>query len=330
MVSPRSSEIWGKATELGITAFEDAKWVYLALAHAHVPVDVLSEQQLAEGKLGPYKVVYVVGPNLRRDAAAKLAEWVRQGGALWTDALGLSRDEANQPAAGLEELFGPGQRRLQRWGSVPEYRATTLAPLGESDVPAGAAFSWDAPAPWGKGKAQARIGRERLSPATGQVLALFADGDAAVVRRACGKGEVIRAALWAGLTYSAQVRRKDYDMRRDFDPALRALIAAPALARRVHRPVVPSDPLVEAVLLEKDGKRSIALMNWSYRSGPGARPGPEAMLQPARQLSVALAGIGQIRSIRSLRHGPLPIGEAGGSQWVTLPELTAIDLLVVE
>src|SRR5256886_6128663 len=49
LIFPRSSEIWGRATSLGITALEDAKWVYIALAHAHVPVDVLSEQQLAEG-----------------------------------------------------------------------------------------------------------------------------------------------------------------------------------------------------------------------------------------------------------------------------------------
>ena len=44
--SPRSSEIWGKATDLGVTAFEDAKWVYLALRHANIPVDVQMEEGL--------------------------------------------------------------------------------------------------------------------------------------------------------------------------------------------------------------------------------------------------------------------------------------------
>ena len=54
-------------------------------------------------------------------------------------------------------------------------------------------------------------------------------------------------------------------MRADFDPSIRALIADPAIARGAARPVTTSEPLVEAVLLEKDGRRSVALMNWAYR-----------------------------------------------------------------
>ena len=327
-VSPRSSEIWGRAGELGVTAFEDAKWVYLALAHAHIPVDVLSEQQLAEGKLDKYKAAYVVGPNLCRDAAAKLAQWVRDGGTLWTDALGLARDEANQPAIGIEGLFPQQTRKLERWGSVPEYRATALEELKETDAPAGAAFSWKAGSPWGQGQARARVGREVLSSVSGDVIARFADGTPAVVRRPCGKGEVVHAAFWAGLSYSAKLRRKDFDMRADLDSALPTLIAAPALARGVCRPVTPSDPLVEAVLLEKGGKRSIALMNWGYRSVPGARP--SAALQPAKDLSVGLPGLAEVKSVRSIRHGALTIRGAGEGQSAVLPELTAIDLLLVE
>ena len=108
-VSPRSTEFWGAGPGLGVTAFENAKWVYLALNHAHIPVDILSEQQLAEGKLDRFKAIYIPGTNLRRDAAAAVKEWVRAGGALWTDASGLARDEANQPATPLAEVLGlPG------------------------------------------------------------------------------------------------------------------------------------------------------------------------------------------------------------------------------
>ena len=50
-----------------------------------------------------------------------------------------------------------------------------------------------------------------------------------MVRHSLGKGQVVIVGIWAGLTYSAKVRRADYDMRADFDPSLRNLIVAAAL-----------------------------------------------------------------------------------------------------
>ncbi len=317
-VTPRSSEIWGRAGGLNGTAFENAKWVYLALAHAHVPVDILSEQQLAEGKLERYKAIYIPGPNLRRDAAAQVRDWVQAGGRLWTDALGLSRDEANQPAAALADVLGLKGRKLESWGSVAPYRATSLTPLSETNAPAHAAFTWE------KGTFTARIGREALQPTTAEVLARFADGQPAVTRNRFGKGEALVAGFWSGLSYSAQVRRADFDMRADFDPALSKFIATSALAVGAYRPAVPAAGLVEAVALENTGRRSVALINWSYQ-----RPVGEAgkgHLQRAENLRVDLTGLGAMKSVRSLAHGPLAL--ANGA--VTLPSLAEIDLLVIE
>jgi hypothetical protein len=296
--TPRCSEIWGKAAN-DITPFENAKWVYLALRHAHTPVDVVSEQQLAEGNLGRYKVIYIPGPNLRGDAAAKIGEWVRAGGLLWTDAGGLAYDEANQPFKRI-----PGDRALERWGRVEPYRATDFKPIaGKSPV----TLAWEGAA------IEPAVGRE--IPSGGDVVARYSDGKPAVVRYGAGGGGIYHVGIWAGLTYSAKVRRADFDMRADFDPAIRSLIAWPTLSRAVERPVVPSDPLVEAVLLEKDGKRSVALMNWAYKG---------RALQPVEKLRVALpAGV---TSARSIVHGPLEVKEGA----VVLPRMEEIDLLVLE
>jgi len=314
-VSPRSSEIWGKASaELGVTAFEDAKWVYLALSHAHVPVTVLSEQQLAEGKLGSFKLLYIIGPNLRRDAAVQVETWVREGGTLWTDALGLSRDEANQPAVALHEMLGLGERKLERWGSVEPYRATTFKSLSEAEVPASAA------AEFGGAKLRAAIGRESLTMKDGETLARFADGQGALVRRRHGEGEVMVTGLWAGLTYSAKVRRADFDMRADFDPTIRELIAAPAAALRLQ-PLDVSDPLVEAVLLQNGGRRAVALMNWAYSAAVG-RDTPLA----AENLRITFGSDGRVRKVTSLIHGDLAVSANG----IVLPRLTDIDLLLLE
>ena len=317
-VTPRASEIWGRSGESPGAAFENAKWVYLALTHAHIPLDILSEQQLAEGKLAHYKVIYLPGPHLRRDAGAKVRDWVHAGGTLWTDALGLSRDEANQPATALTDMLGVKDRALESWGAVAGYGATTLVPLTETNAPAHAAFTWE------KSPLTARIGREALKPTTAEVLARFADGQPAVTRNRFGQGEALVVGLWSGVTYSAQVRRADFDMRADFDPALRALIAAPALARNVFRPAQPSEPLVEAVALVNGGHRSVALINWSFQR-PAGDTG-KGRLQPAEKLRVDLTGLGAVKTVRSLVHGPLPL--ANGA--VTLPNLAEIDLLVVE
>ena len=283
-VSPRSSEIWGKATPLDVTAFENAKWVYLALAHAHIPVDVLSEQQLAEGKLDRYKAIYVPGTHLHHDAANQLKTWVEAGGLLWTDALGLSRDEANQATPAVAGLLKLGERHLESWGKVEGYRATDLEPLVETSPPAHAAIAWDG------GKAIARIGREvfaeHRADSGATVVARFADGKPAVLRQRFGKGEIVVVGWWSGLTYSARVRRPDFDMRTDFDADLRRWIAGPALERGVYAPALPAAPTVEAVLLDNDGKRSIVLMNWAYKSAAGQiRRRPRTGVEPADRLA---------------------------------------------
>lgn len=317
-VTPRSSEIWSKVTDPSLAAFENAKWVYLALRHAHIPLDVISEQQLSEGMLNQYKVIYVPGPHLHHKSANALREWVRNGGSVWTDAAGLSRDEANQPAAEMNEMLGLSERKLETWGSVAQYRAAKLEPLTEANPPTAAAISWE------KATVPARIAREPLSPSTAEPLARFSDGKAAVTRNRFGKGEAIVAGFWSGLTYSATVRRSDFNMRSDFDPAIRDMIARTALARNVYRPAIPSDPLVEAIALRKDGQRSVALINWSYAHSETATN--KASLQSLENLRIELPGFADAKSVRSIQHGPLKLVNGA----VLLPKLDEIDLLVIE
>lgn len=318
--SPRSSEIWGRAGDLGVTAFEDAKWVYLALRHANVPLDILSEQQLAEGKLETYKVLYVVGPNLRRDAGAALAKWVEAGGILWTDAMGLSRDEANQPAH--ESLTGFKDRKLQMWGTVPPYKATALQSFVEKDPPVDA----DIVDRTGQRRPIA-VGRELIEP--NQKLhefALFADKRWAGAWNQVGKGRVYLAAPFTGLTYSATVRRPDFDMSRDFEARHATLITFP-ITNEVLLPVTVNVPVVEAVALRNNKGRSIALMNWGYKRT--ADKG-ETFL-PVENLRITLRGLGNITSVRSAMRGNLPVESAeAGVYGVSLPTLEETDLLLLD
>jgi hypothetical protein len=96
VVNPRTSERWLNLapTPVRIAAWENAKWTYTALQHAHVPVDALDEELLIREDLSAYKVIYVNGPHLSRAAAAKLAAW---DGLLVTSGGGLLYDEADRP-----------------------------------------------------------------------------------------------------------------------------------------------------------------------------------------------------------------------------------------
>lgn len=318
-VSPRSSEIWGRATDLGISAFEDAKWVYLALRHAGIAVDILSEQQLAEGELDKqkYKALYCVGPNLRRDAAAKVSSWVKEGGILWTDCLGLSRNEANEPLAELQEVLGLESRRYESWGTVPPYRAVNLEPIVEKSRPDDAlirASNANRTRP-----ISVSVGREVVKPSDGQPLYTFGNDSPAVIEKTAGKGRVYFAAFWAGLTYSAKVRRADYEMSTDFDPDLRRIIALAATSAGEAGPVEVWQPLVEAVALEKDGQPVVALMNWNYS---------KAGLKTAQALRIDLPGYPSIKRWKSLVHGDLPTQTENGRPFILLPEMGAIDVLI--
>lgn len=317
-VSPRSTEIWSRVTDPGLTAFEDAKWVYTALRHAHIPLDVLSEQQLIEGKLDQYKVIYIPGSHLHHQAALAITQWVNRGGTLWTSASGLHKDQANQPSPAAESLLGLQNRSIEMWGSAPQYRATTLEPLKEINPPAQTSFVWN-----GK-EVIPRVGREKLKPTTATSMATFADGSIAVTRNRYGKGETIVAGLWAGLTYSATVRRDDFDMRADFNPSIRDLIAAPALNRKIQRAAIPSDPLVESIALQRDGHHCVALINWAYRHDEHAPN--RAALQPIENLTIELPGFPAAKAVSSIRHGLLKRTESK----FTLPLLDEIDLLIIE
>jgi hypothetical protein len=313
-VSPRSSEIWGKATSLGVTAFEDAKWVYLALRHEHIPVDILSEQQVADDNLNRYKAIYIPGPNLHHAAAAAVKEWVRNGGSLWTDALGLSRDEANQPSSLLVEMAGLSDRRQEFWGSVSPYRAINLQPFAETNR--SKIFVQTE-----QGRFEVSVGREVLPKNPRSPGAFSPDGSPALLQSAFGRGSVTVAGFFAGLSYSTRVRRSDFNMAADFNPDLRALIAQPALARHIQRPAVPASALVEAISLKNQQYRCIALINWNYRRQSGSET-----LQPAENLEIDLSGSVALHAVRSVQCGPLSlIGHK-----VILPVLATIDLLILE
>ena len=102
-----ASDAWTAKGNLGYGF--DRMHTWLALAHAQVPVDIVSEAAVAAGGLAKYKVCYLSGPNLTRAATDKLAEWVRGGGTLWLTAGAAARDEYDRSLTTLDGLL-PARR----------------------------------------------------------------------------------------------------------------------------------------------------------------------------------------------------------------------------
>ena len=343
VVKPETTQRWmnlaGNPPHL-TAAWENAKWIYTALTHSHLPVDPLDETMLATEDLSRYKIIYVNGSHLRHDAAEALVRYVEQGGTLYTSGWGLTRDEANGPLDVLQPVLGLVRRdEPEMWYRVELYGASHLEPYDDpqrqlAPVPAEAAIVGIAPF---NAAFRAVIGREALRPApNAQVLAEFADGAPAAVRHRYGRGQAMTVGFFTGLEYSATVRRPDYDMRRDFDPGRRRFVTAPALA--LTQPVVDvSDPLVEGVLLETGGgQRAITLANWAYavtamRNNAQGRETPVVENVPAENLQITVRTNRPVRSVTScMLQQTLEFAVREGSLTVRLPRLEEGDVLVIE
>lgn len=87
---------------------EERKATWYALRHAGYLVDLLTENDVADGRLKDYKVLYVNGRNMERRTAAALLKWVKAGGTISLTANAARFDEFDAPLTALDGLVGRG------------------------------------------------------------------------------------------------------------------------------------------------------------------------------------------------------------------------------
>jgi hypothetical protein len=300
----------------------DRMHTWLALAHAQVPVDFLSEKHVEEAALDGYKVCYLFGPNLARAAASRLREWVTRGGTLWLSAEAGTRDEWNRALTALEEI-APATRqapvRTQPW----LYAGRFLYQLSPLDVVKA-----------GNAAVEVLSVKQELKPRPGaQVLAAFKDGTPALVRGQVGQGSVYCAGFLPGLAYikSAQVARRELGRQRrerlrsgrdadlpevtlldrsdnpwQFPAAVRDFLLQPVRAASVRPPLACSVPLVDAVLLEGERGNVVPLANYTLR--------------PLAEVRLTVRTAQPVRRVSSIYQGDLYFDQpAGGPVSFVLP-----------
>jgi hypothetical protein len=324
VVRPVTSEYHGNSA-----SWENGKWIYTALTHAHLPVTALDEGLLLSQDLKRYKAIYLSGSHVQRAVAQRLAAWVAAGGVLYTSGGGLRADEANQPLRDLMSVLGLSHRDpMTLWVEVKRYGATSLASFKTtSEPPPGASMVGSGPV---AGDYPVRVGREILHPAqTTQVLASYADGGAALTRHTHGQGAVWVAGTYAGLEYSSDLLGDKFDLSQDFVPAKRTAIVAAALAAGVRPVVDTGHPLVEGVLLRqpKDGKLCVTLMNWAYRQSRETGRQPIAFTN----LAVRIRGAPGITRVRLAGSGA-ELASTYDGDWLclTLAEMPEVEALLLD
>lgn len=250
---------------------------WLALAHAQVPIEVLSERDVESGLLTACKVCYLSGPNLSRAAAEKLKTWVSAGGVLWLTADAATRDEFNRPLATLNELR-PARLGELTINDLLLYGGKLMTHLPIRDeVRVGQAGM---PVVSVKQTVQAKDGTT--------ILGKYRDGTPALVVGPHGKGRVYQAGFFPGLAYiypaltahkkasesKGGLNKPDQEIlnRSDnpwqFPAGTRELLLVPVRDARPRLPIECDTPLVDAVLMESSVGAVIPLANYTLQPLP--------------------------------------------------------------
>lgn len=289
----------------------ERKALWLALRHAQFPVDLITDEDVAEGRfLTRYKVIYLVGQEILEEAVPKLEEWVRRGGILVAEGGGGLLNQHRSPIRRMYELYGLKDAKLERpiRSIGPKSDLPRMKPLDHIRFEGEFAELLE-------GMPVLCYKQILIPTSDAGVAGRYDDGSVACLIRQVGEGQVLLIGALAGLAYlQPAMREMRGDLPESFPQDVRRFIVQPLRWAGVQRHVVVSDPLVEATLQEGDYGPIVTLI--SFRSEPVS-------------VTVRLVGLPQVSRVISVRHGPLEVHRRDGVPEVSLP-VDQGDFLVVE
>lgn len=89
---------------------EERKNIWYCLRKAGYRVDFITENDIKDGLLDNYRVLYMVGQNIERRAAEKIKEWVEKGGIIFATCSAGRRDQFDQELDILNSVLGRGNQ----------------------------------------------------------------------------------------------------------------------------------------------------------------------------------------------------------------------------
>ncbi|MEO8072570.1 MAG: beta-galactosidase trimerization domain-containing protein [Acidobacteriota bacterium] len=269
--------------------------LYIAMQHAYVPVEVVSEQDiLLDDRLKDYAMLMVSDPQVRGDVQEKIGEWVKNGGHLWASVGAMNWDEFNQPSRTLDKVFGVKDRKVifQKDGIQPSKSSWTsdVSKFNYQQIdtlktnPLFFSKAIEIPV-WGA--------KLDSAPTTAKIIGSYKDGKPAIFLNKYGKGEAMLVGAMFGEAYInqhyPQNLLKDGNLLPDwkFDLGTETTRLATDFVERakINRPLSLSVPGVYTSVMETPEATLVFLNN--------------ATGHPLSKVTVRLRDAGKIRLIQS-------------------------------
>jgi hypothetical protein len=273
-----SSDYW---QPFGYAHMLERRGLYLALVHDQYLVDMLTEDDVAAGRLADYKILYTADPCISTAAAKTIAGWVKGGGALVATCAAGSRNEFGESSTQLAEVFGI-DTKVSAACQPGEYRERgKLNDIAHRD--------------------KVKFANEQLGvvgvkavvqPRNAQVKATFtSDGKPALVENRYGNGRVSYFAYTPGIGYIKDAHFVATALAEKWPIRQRQTLTHFANDANAPPLVKLSEPVVEAGIYEAPMGAALVLANFTYK--------------PIGSLKVEVPTRGEIKSVKSLEHGSL-------------------------
>ena len=262
----------------------------VAVRHQQTPLDIVEEEDALRGTLAGYSALYLTDANVSQAASRAMVDWVQKGGQLFATAGAGMLDEFNQPNTALRPLFGVLPQAITiSTNPLVLFEKTDLPfcePLDQVTMKSGGALP-----------VFAALGKFTANGS--EVLGSFRDGSPAVVARTHGAGRALYCGFLPALTYFQPAMPKrpgdrtsaadslTHFIPTQFHAGARQLIGLPV--EKVARPVVCSEPLVEANLIESKSAAALVLVNWTSTPLKGLQVTLQTAL-PQKKIELASGG----------------------------------------
>eukprot|EP01052_Picozoa_sp_SAG31_P032187 SAG31_NODE_3504_length_4188_cov_2.084862_2_plen_420_part_00 len=271
------------------TTGAELRALYIALKHAHVPIDVVIEEDCESGRLHYYDSLYITQAHMSDTATAGVVKWVQSGGSVFATASAGLLNQANTTNEAFASLLGITQSAV--WaGPLDDFNNTVrlikqdinfVKTLDNVTIVGSNGTSVSAPVEplLAKGLKSIMKLQVQETRSTSNVLATFSDGSPAMIQTKTtgGTGSAYYCAFLPGLSYFADgaiplrpVDRSSVDegmnhfLPTKFAEAARELITMPLhLNDSTVVPLLSTSPFVESGMITASGiGTAMPCVNW--------------------------------------------------------------------